>query len=254
MAFPDDTTRSPVNERSIDASTDRVVDEARIVMNPTRATPIISAAAVVAVRLGLRIAFSLARLPGTPRNRGNGAPITRLIGRAIVGPSTRDADEDGRRTESEQRHSGATEQPGEHQSPAPKPVTPMPTMARRRLRPDRSTATSRKAAIGSHLARPAGREHGGDDADQRAGDQRDDHVRLEITTEPDGKSMPIADIIDWSPARHADAGKRPVTEATKPTASASTSTDDITCRRPAPIARNIAISLVRWATRIENEL
>ena len=35
---------------------------------------------------------------------------------------------------------------------------------------------------------------------------------------------------------------------------ASTSTDASTCRRLAPIARSSAISLLRWATMIENVL
>ena len=41
-------------------SMEALVDEARMVMNPTRATPIISADAVAAVRLGVRWAFSRA--------------------------------------------------------------------------------------------------------------------------------------------------------------------------------------------------
>ena len=70
------------------ALTDALVEEAKIVMNPTRPTPIISADALAAVRLGLRMAFSRASLPVTPRSRGSGAPIARLSGSEIVRPST----------------------------------------------------------------------------------------------------------------------------------------------------------------------
>ena len=61
---------------------------AKIVMSPTSATPIMSAAAVDAVRRGLRTAFSRASVPGIPRHRGSGAPSSRPTGRAITGPST----------------------------------------------------------------------------------------------------------------------------------------------------------------------
>ena len=51
---------------------DAFVEEARIVMNPTRATPIISAAAVAEVRLGLRMAFSRASVPRHALQAGQG--------------------------------------------------------------------------------------------------------------------------------------------------------------------------------------
>ena len=46
----------------------------------TSATPIISAAAVTAVRPGWRTVFSRAMRPVTPRKRSNGAPTTSAIG------------------------------------------------------------------------------------------------------------------------------------------------------------------------------
>ena len=57
-------------------------------MNPTRATPIMSAAAVADVRLGLRRAFSWARCPAVPDTARAGMPSTRSTGRASTGPST----------------------------------------------------------------------------------------------------------------------------------------------------------------------
>ena len=79
---------SPENEWSIVAFTEAVVDEARMVMNATRPTPIISADALAAVRFGLRIAFLRASSPVTPLSRGSGAPMTRLSGSETVRPST----------------------------------------------------------------------------------------------------------------------------------------------------------------------
>ena len=68
-------------------------------MRPTSATPIISAAAVADVRFGFRFAFSSARRPVMPFTLRIGQPSTALIGRAIVGPEHRDADEDDERAE-----------------------------------------------------------------------------------------------------------------------------------------------------------
>ena len=65
-----------------------LLEEAKMVMNPTRPTPIISADALAAVRLGLRMAFSRANWPVTPRSRGSGAPTARLSGSDDVRPST----------------------------------------------------------------------------------------------------------------------------------------------------------------------
>ncbi len=70
------------------ASTDAFTDEAKMVMNATRPTPIMSADAVAAVRFGFRLAFSPASSPVMPRSRDNGQPITRLSGRATVRPRT----------------------------------------------------------------------------------------------------------------------------------------------------------------------
>ena len=54
------------------SSTDALTPAARIETKVTSARPIISAAAVTAVRLGLRIAFSRASRPATPRSRSIG--------------------------------------------------------------------------------------------------------------------------------------------------------------------------------------
>jgi hypothetical protein len=61
------TTKSALNPRLTSADTDLVADAAKIWMKTTSATPMITADAVADVRLGLRAAFSIASLPGTPR-------------------------------------------------------------------------------------------------------------------------------------------------------------------------------------------
>jgi len=85
---PDETMRSPEAPPCTFSLSDALVDEASTVMKITRVTPMVSAAAVVAVRLGLRMAFSLASVPAMPLRRGNGAPINQLSGRARSGPRT----------------------------------------------------------------------------------------------------------------------------------------------------------------------
>ena len=67
---------------------DAFVDAAKMAMNETSPTPIMSADAVAAVRRGFRVAFSRARLPLTPRSLAMGQPMKRLNGSAIVRPRT----------------------------------------------------------------------------------------------------------------------------------------------------------------------
>ena len=90
--------REPVlvlhDELGLHVLADRVVDRrlarppARTVTNVTSARPIISAAAVTAVRLGLRSAFSRASRPATPRSRSSGQPTAPAIGGTSRGLSS----------------------------------------------------------------------------------------------------------------------------------------------------------------------
>ena len=68
-------------------------------MKPTRATPIISAAAVAEVRFGLRMAFSRASVPVMPFRRGSGAPMHPAERTGEDRAEHGDADEDSERTE-----------------------------------------------------------------------------------------------------------------------------------------------------------
>ena len=62
-------------------ATDAFRPAAKTATNTTRPSPTISAAEVVAVRPGLRIAFSRASRPGTANRRSIGRPITEATGR-----------------------------------------------------------------------------------------------------------------------------------------------------------------------------
>ena len=71
---------SPWKLRSIVLATDFVMPAANTVTKTTTARPIISAAAVVAVRPGLRTAFSRASRPVRPRRRSSGQPASEASG------------------------------------------------------------------------------------------------------------------------------------------------------------------------------
>ena len=72
----------------------------------TSARPIIRAAAVDAVRSGLRIAFSRARRPETPPIRANGRPSTEASGRASFDAVIADADEQPEHADGQRRSRG----------------------------------------------------------------------------------------------------------------------------------------------------
>src|SRR3954467_6957184 len=79
---PESSTKSPVNCSLKMLWIDALADEAKIVMKPTRATPIINAAAVVEVRRGFRMAFSRANAPETPGKGAGGRRRRELMGGA----------------------------------------------------------------------------------------------------------------------------------------------------------------------------
>ena len=97
-----------------------------MVMNPTRPTPIISADALAAVRFGLRMAFSRASVPVTPRSRGSGAPITRLSGSDDGPAQDRHAEEDEQRAGADHQDAAGDvgEQADEQRGHAQRPGSP----------------------------------------------------------------------------------------------------------------------------------
>ena len=95
-------------ERAVDGAVDRSLQtggEDR--HEATSATPTISAAAVTAVRAGLRIAFSRASRPVMPASRSSGAPTSAAIGRTSCGLKQRDAEEHGHGAGAERRRRAA---------------------------------------------------------------------------------------------------------------------------------------------------
>ena len=70
----------PLKRSSTALSNDERIPWPRMATNVTRARPIISAEAVEAVRLGLRIALSRARAPAAPPMRAAGQPSTDASG------------------------------------------------------------------------------------------------------------------------------------------------------------------------------
>ena len=115
-------------------------------------------------------------------------------------------------------------------------------------------ATSRRAAIGAtRLARSAGATA---EATVTTTPTTTDVmiVAAVMTVGPDGMSRPTLASSSRSPNDIPIPRPRPAAQATSPTATASSSTERRTCRRPAPIARSMARSRVRWAMTIENVL
>src|SRR3546814_12261681 len=68
-------TRSPTNPRFTSSSIDEVADAPNTVMNANKATPIMSAPDVEAVRRGLRLAFSRATIGSAPRGERVGQNV-----------------------------------------------------------------------------------------------------------------------------------------------------------------------------------
>ena len=131
---------------------DALADSAKIPMAATRPTPIISAAAVVDVRLGLRSAFSWASSPGTPPILAIGAPTSRLKGIAMNGLRALTA----RNTSAAAMPMTSARLEGEpnrphHSSERPTTAVARPAARRRRVSPDSLTAAARMAAIGAML-------------------------------------------------------------------------------------------------------
>jgi hypothetical protein len=251
----DCTTKSPTKPLFTVPRMESVAEDQKMRMKATSPTPIISAAAVEAVRLGLRMAFSRASTPAMPRSLAMGQPITRATGRAITGPSTatpRNVNTAPPPTTASAL-SGLANRPMKSCS-KPRAKTSPPSARRTIDRPDSSTLIDRMAATGGTF-----------DA-LRAGKKAEATVMTTPTRM--GTTMALASMVrplagmsipraPSRPLRRIATPKpttTPTTEAIRPVRNASTSTELSTCRREAPMARNSAISRLRWATMIENVL
>ena len=108
----------------------------RTATNVTSASPIMSAAAVTAVRPGLRTAFSRASRPAAPPSRRAGQPTTAASGLTRRDDDQRDADEQSEAAEREQeqhllRAEAAREQAVAQTPPAPRAIVAPAIRARR---------------------------------------------------------------------------------------------------------------------------
>ncbi len=251
-----ETISSPVTVLSIASSIDPLRPAARIVTKETSASPIIRAAAVIAVRPGLRIAFSRAIRPETPRKRSSGLPTTEAIGRTSLGLSRATP----RKTVPAPTPTQAS--PGSSTPNSPSRIRAIPSAVRatpiapcrRRWPLVSSTAPSRSPTTGgTRVARSAGIS--ADPTVRVVPRSRETiTVRLSTTVPSLGRSIPT--LSKRAPIAGANAipAKSPITEATMPIASASTTTAVMIWRRLAPRVRSSANSRVRWATVIEKVL
>ena len=150
---PESSTMSPVKPLSIALLIDAFVEATKMVMKPTRPTPIINAEALAAVRFGLRMAFSRASSPVMPRSRGSGAPITRLSGSDTVRPEDGHSEEHEQRAGAHHQHRlrDAAEQPD---AAAPRCRDRAPPARRRRAASTRTRCCRRRRAASRRSAAP----------------------------------------------------------------------------------------------------
>ncbi len=224
----------------------------------TSASPIISAAAVEAVRCGLRRALSRASTPAAPPIFVAGQPRNAASGRTscAANPAT------PRKISSVPMPIAASTGPvplatKRPTSSAAKPSTVTasePTARKRANRPGGSVAPSRTAAIGGTLvARSAGRRLASSVI--RIPTRSETTIVLVWNASPlFGSVNPIRSKSLNSPFARKRPRNRPVTEASTPITSDSTITDHSTCLREAPSVRRVANSRIRCAIVIESEL
>ncbi len=215
-----------------------------------RVRPIISAAAVALVRLGLRMVFPRASAPARPGRRVSGSPASQASGRANPGPST----------VTPRKHVPAPAAVRAMPAPVNRPASTMmmpamvsarPAAMRRADNAAGPDAASRSAWIGATLvARQAGAR-----------------PAMTVITRPEpnatascagGTASPVTGSDTPNPASRAARpldsrmpSPVPARAATTPTSAASVRTERKTCPRPAPSARSSASSLVRCPIMIE---
>ena len=235
-----------------------LIPDASMATTVTRARPIISAAAVDAVRCGLRRALSRASRPGLPPSSTPGQPITAASGRT-------------RRDEKSATPMNTNTTPSPMDARIPVVLRPFlkrpnarsakptaivaiaPTVRKRAKRPSGSVAPSRTAAIGgTRVERIAGRRLAR--TVTRMPTRSDTMiVRVSSGRPARGSVIPNASNSDESPCANATPSPSPTSEAKMPSSSDSKSTDRSTCLRVAPSVRSVASSRVRCAIVIESE-
>ena len=231
---------------------------ANTVTNETRARPIISAAAVAAVRPGLRTAFSRASRPGTPRSRSSGRPTRDASGRTSRGLSRATPRKTVAGAGADQSPPGERRGEAEHHQPrSPSAVSAMPTTPRRRGSRGRlQHGALAQRGHGGHAGRAHRRRERGEDRDHGADQRRDDdRARLDHACRTAAGRSRSPRTRRRARRREDDARARSRgPRRRRPITSASSTTEVMIWRRLAPSARSIPNSRVRWATVIEKVL
>ena len=223
----------------------------------TSARPIISAAAVDAVRDGFRTELPRASFPAAPPSLAAGQPRTRASGGTSVGASiatpmktaAAPMPSDSSRAFVE---SPPTNSPISISANAPRITTVATTGPNRANRDFGSTAPSRTAEIGgTRVARIAGRD-AAISVTSTPTSIETTIVRVANTVPACGRSIPNETKSAFSPFASPSPRNSPASDARTPMMNASSITDVSTCRRVAPSVRSVASSRVRCAIVIDS--
>ena len=224
----------------------------------TSARPIMSAAAVEAVRCGLRRALSRASDPATPPSRAPGQPSQDASGLTRRSASSATPRKIRSAPSPIETSSAVVLNPGpkrpQERAANPASVSRIEPGTRKRAKRDcGSDAPSRTAAIGgTRVARNAGR--------MLATTVTMIPAASAITTAVGSRISPLFGSV--KPTRSKSQNNAfasptptasPTSDASTPMTSASIRTDTRICRRDPPIVRTVANSRVRWAIVIESE-
>ena len=241
-------TRSPAKVWSSASPIDLLAEEANTAAKTTSATPIISAAEVVAVRPGLRSVFSRASLPVTPRSRSIGLPTRDASGATMLPASI----ETPTKSRISPRPNSGRAAPKDEVANSPAAIASAPSAnstraIQVRLRPLAASGLAVSWSASSGVTRVA----------RNAGTTEEPSVATTPTisgamiaaagmTVPDcGSSKPIALNSPVTSSTKPRPNRMPTIEAKTPSRSASMITVARTCREDAPRVRNMPNSLVR---------
>ncbi len=216
----------------------------------TSVSPIMSAAAVEAVRLGWRPAFAPASSPATPPARRAGQPTTRVSGLTRLGASSAMAANRARTPPTSSSATRAVLTPLANipavSAASDATRTTAPVLAEWASNLDAgSTEPSRTAAIGgTRVARLAGTMLA---SSVTPVPTISDVVIVcdAITVPPSGRSTPSAPNRATSPLAMPTPVTMPIADAPRPIIRPSSRTERMTCLREAPSVRSVANSRVR---------
>ena len=225
----------------------------------TSASPIISAAAVEAVRAGLRIAFRRASVPAAPPILVAGQPITSASGRVMLGatiamPTKTVSTPMPSRSRRGPVGRPETKAPTQTRASAPAQTSSATAGPKRASREGASTDPSRTAAIGGTRVACSAGQRLATSVTPVPTESETMTVRVAKISPARGSFKPSALKSASSPLASPSPTKSPTTEARNPITSPSSTTVQRTWREVAPSVRNVPNSRVRWATVIESVL